>query len=150
MMTRRLWIDGDACPKLIKNIIFKAAVRTKTACMIVANHFSQIPPSPYIKRQVVEQGFDSADKAIEDAIDANDVVITADLPLAEACLIKKAYALSPRGELFDLGSIKQKLAMRDFNETMRSSGIHSQGPSALGEKDIRQFANALDRLLAKN
>lgn len=144
-----IWIDGDACPKAIKAIIFKAAIRTKTVCLFVANHFSPLPRSPFIKRALVEQGFDKADDLIEEKVNASDIVITGDLPLAEACLKKKAYVISPRGKQFDSGSIMQKLAMRDFNETMRGSEIHSGGPAAMSERDVQQFANQLDRLIAR-
>lgn len=145
----KIWIDGDACPKAIKDIIFKAAKRTKTVCILVANQLINLPSSPFIKRLVVEQGFDKADDHIAASAHEGDIVITADLPLAESCLNKKALVVSPRGELFTLNTIKQKLAMRDFNEVMRGSGIHSSGPKSLSQRDIMQFANQLDRLLAK-
>lgn len=145
----KIWIDGDACPKVIKEIIFKASKRTKTECILVANQFMNIPPSPFIKRQMVEQGFDKADDTIAESVNAGDIVITSDIPLAENCLTKNAYVISPRGEMFSLSTIKQKLAMRDFNEVMRSSGLHSGGPKSLSKKDITQFANQLDRLLAR-
>ena len=145
-----IFIDGDACPKTVKDILFKAANRTRTLCTLVANHYSKVPPSSFIKYRKVDKGFDKADDLIETLVNAKDLVVTSDLPLAEACLLKKAFALSPRGELFDLGTIKQKLAIRDLNETLRASGIHSGGPSQLSEKDIRQFANHLDRWLSQN
>lgn len=143
-----IWIDGDACPKAIKEIIFKAANRTKTQCVIVANQYMSLPPSAYIRRAVVEQGFDKADDFIEASVNAKDIVITQDIPLAKACLDKAAAAISPRGERFTLDTINQKLAMRDFNEVMRGSGIHASGPKALSAQDVNQFANQLDRLLA--
>ncbi len=145
-----IWIDADACPKAVKEIIFKAANRTKTPCMVVANQYMSLPPSAFIKRVMVEQGFDKADDFIADAIKKGDIAITSDLPLAEACLNKGAYAISSRGELFSLDTIKQKLAMRDFNEVMRSSGVHSSGPKPLGAREINQFANQLDTLLARS
>lgn len=145
-----LWIDGDACPKSIKEIIFKAAKRTRTHCYLVANHFINLPQSPYIHRLLVEQGFDKADDAIEKKVGVNDLVITSDLPLAEACLIKKAVVISPRGEAYSVETIKQKLAMRDFNEALRSSGIHSAGLKQLSSREISLFANQLDGYLAKN
>lgn len=144
-----IWIDGDACPKVIKDIIFKAVHRTKINCILVANQLMNLPPSPLIKRLVVERGFDAADKAIEDGVSAGDIVITSDLPLAEGCLNKQSHVISPRGELFSTNTIRQKLAMRDFNEVMRGSGIHADGPKPFSPKDIQQFANQLDRLLAK-
>lgn len=144
-----IWIDGDACPKAIKEIIFKAAKRTKTLCILVANHFQAIPSSPFIKRMMVEQGFDKADDAIAEAVTASDIVITNDLPLADECLQKGAFVISPRGERFNQDTIKQKLAMRDLNENLRSSGIHSGGPKQMSKSDVMQFANQLDRLLNK-
>ena len=144
-----IWIDGDACPKAIKEVIFKAANRTNTLCMMVANQYIALPPSPFIKKMIVEQGFDKADDAIAQSVKPSDVVITSDLPLAESCLSEKAYVISPRGELFSLDTINQKLAMRDFNEVMRGSGIHTSGPKQFSAKDINQFANQLDRLLTK-
>lgn len=144
-----IWIDGDACPKNIKEIIFKAANRTKTKCIIVANQYMSLPASPYIQRMLVEQGFDKADDAIAEAVKAKDIIITADIPLAEACLNKGGKVINPRGEQFNSDTIQQKLAIRDFNEVMRGSGMHSGGPKQLSNKDINQFANKLDALLAQ-
>ncbi len=144
-----IWIDGDACPKAIKDIVFKAANRTKTKCILVANQMVPVPPSPMIKRIIVSQGFDQADQTIIDSTQPGDIVITSDLPLAESCLEKQAHVISPRGELFSSNTIKQKLAMRDFNEVMRGSGIHSGGPKPMGAKEVSQFANHLDSLLMK-
>ena len=144
-----IWIDADACPKIIKEVIFKAAKRTKIECFVVANQFMSLPSNPLVKRIIVEQGFDKADNVIEESVVSGDVVITADLPLAEECLNKKASVISPRGELFSLSTIKQKLAMRDFNEVMRGSGLHSKGMKPLNNKDVTLFANQLDRVLAK-
>lgn len=148
-MSMTIWIDGDACPKVIKAIIFKAAIRTKTTCHFVANHFSALPRSPFIKRVLVEQGFDKADDMIAERVQEKDIVVTGDLPLAEACLKKKANVISPRGKRFDSGTIMQQLAMRDFNETMRGSELHTGGPAAMNERDVQQFANQLDRLLQR-
>lgn len=144
-----IWIDGDACPRVIKDIIFKAANRTKTKTILVANQFINLPPSPMIKRHIVEQGFDKADKVIEDSVISGDIVVTSDLALAEGCLKKQAHVISPRGEQFSTDSIKQKLTIRDFNELMRSSGLHSGGPRALSSRETHLFAGQLDRLLAK-
>jgi uncharacterized protein len=145
----KIWIDGDACPKAIKNILLKAAVRTKTECTLVANHFVALPASPFINRKIVEKGFDVADDTIALSIQKNDVVITSDIELASRCLDKQAFAISPRGELYSRETIKQKLAMRDFNETLRGSGLHSGGPSKLDDKAINLFANHLDSLLSR-
>ncbi|WP_419419576.1 YaiI/YqxD family protein [Legionella sp. D16C41] len=144
-----IWIDGDACPKAIKEIIFKAAIRNKIKCILVANQFMNLPPSPMIQRIIVDQGFDKADQLIIESILTGDIVITSDIPLAESCINKQAKVISPRGELFNANTIKQKLAIRDFNEVMRSSGLHSKGPNSLTQKDIKLFANQLDRLLVK-
>lgn len=144
-----IWIDGDACPKAIKEIIFKASKRTKVTCTLVANQFIQIPSSPFISRRLVAQGFDQADQVIIDSVQSGDMVITADLALAESCLNKHAYVISPRGEMFSTNSIQQKLAMRDFNEVMRGSGLHAKGQKPLSSGEISAFANQLDRLLAQ-
>ncbi len=145
-----LWIDGDACPKAVKEILFRAAIRTKTNCILVANHFIPLPKSPFIQLKQVDKGFDKADDLIANHVNKRDIVITSDLPLADTCLSKNAFVISPRGEQYRRDTMKQKLAMRDFNEVMRGSGIHSKGPSALSAKDINQFANQLDRLLSMN
>lgn len=143
-----IWIDGDACPKAIKDVIFKASNRTKTECILVANQFMQLPPSRFIKRMMVGQEFDAADDVIAESVCENDVVITSDLPLGKSCLDKCAKVISPRGESFSLETINQKLAMRDLNETLRGSGIHSGGSKPMSAKDVNQFANQLDRILA--
>lgn len=144
-----IWIDGDACPKVIKEIIFKAAKRTQTKCTLVANQFMSLPPSPLIKRIVADQGFDEADNIIIESVVAGDIVITSDLALADGCLKKQAHVISPRGELYRSSTINQKLAMRDFNETMRGSGLHSGGQKPSTQKETLLFANQLDRLLVK-
>jgi uncharacterized protein len=144
-----IWIDGDACPKAIKDIIFRAAIRTKTNVIMVANHISNIPPSPYIKRWVVEPGFDVADNKIAEHLNNGDLVITADIVLADIVVTKNGTALNPRGELYTPENIKQTLAMRNLNESLRSSGMISGGAGKMGAKDIQQFSNHLDRLLTK-
>lgn len=144
-----LWVDGDACPKLVREIVFRAAIRCKIDCFLVSNTPISLPPNPLIHNRIVEQGFDKADDAIEEAVCKGDIVITSDLPLAEACLKKAAEVLSVRGERFSLNSIQQKLALRDFHETLRSSGLHTGGPKSLSSRDVQQFANQLDRLLSK-
>ncbi|WP_367607426.1 YaiI/YqxD family protein [Legionella sp. W05-934-2] len=146
----KIWIDGDACPVAIKEIIFKAAKRTNTLTTIVANHFSKLPPSPYIKRQLVEGGFDAADNVIIAQVSVGDLVITADIPLADEVVKKNALALNPRGQLYTEQNIKQALAMRDFHTSLRDSGIQQSGSAKLSSSEIRQFANQLDRLLAKS
>ena len=142
-----IWVDADACPVVIKDIIFKAAQRTKTDTTFVANHSIRIPPSSYIKFLQVSSGFDIADDEIVRRVQPDDIVITSDIPLADEVISKKAYALSPRGELFTASNIKAKLNIRDFMDTMRASGVNTGGPAALNQSDRQAFANHLDRLL---
>lgn len=144
----QIWVDADACPNVIKEILFRAAVRTKTALILVANHAVATPSSPYISKRQVVHGFDVADDKIVSLIEPNDLVITADIPLAAAAIEKGALALNPRGELYSPQNIKERLAIRNFSTGLRDSGVRTGGPSALGKKDIQAFANALDRLLA--
>lgn len=144
-----LWVDADACPKAIKDILFRAANRTKVHITLVANSFLSYPPSPYIKSVKVEKGFDRADHYIVSQVRANDLVITADIPLAAEIIEKEAFALNPRGELYTRDNVKQRLAIRDMNEQLRATGERLGGPAGLDEKDKMNFANALDRYLAK-
>ncbi len=144
-----IWVDADACPKAIKAILFRAAERTGVPLCLVANQAMQTPPHKNITAIQVGQGFDVADNEIVRRAQPGDLVITNDIPLADELITKGALALSPRGEMFSPGSIKAKLNMRDFMDTMRSSGIHSGGPAQMSEADKREFANALDRFLAR-
>ena len=146
----KIWVDADACPKVIKDILFRAANRTKTPCELVANQFVAVPPSAYISSRQVPAGFDVADDEIVRCCEPGDLVITADIPLASEVIDKGAQALNPRGELYSKTNIKQRLNMRDFMETMRSSGVQTGGPPPLGSKDKMAFGNALDAWLAKN
>lgn len=146
----RIWIDGDACPNKIKDILFRAAIRTQTEVIIVANHFAAIPASPFIKRLQVESGFDVADNKIAANVEPNDLVITADIPLANDVICQSAIALNPRGDLYTEANIKQTLAMRDFNESLRESGMISGGHGKLSATDIRRFANNLDKVMTQN
>jgi uncharacterized protein YaiI (UPF0178 family) len=123
----RIWVDGDACPNKIKNIIFKAAVRTQTHVIIVANHFANIPPSPFIKRMKVASGFDVADEVIIKSIEKNDLVVTSDIPLADSVITRGAFALTPRGERYTVDNIKQATAVR--GESRQIEGIGSTRPS---------------------
>ena len=142
-----IWIDGDACPKAIKEILFRAAIKRKVTLYLVANHFVQLPPSPYIKRVIVSAGFDVADEYIVEHVQAHDLVITADIILADKIISQKALALNPKGTLYDKDNIKHILAMRNLNETLRSVGmIHSQ-TSKLSPQEIQMFSNHLDRIL---
>ena len=142
-----IWIDGDACPKAIKEILFRAAIKRKVALYLVANHFVQLPSSPYIKRIMVSAGFDEADEYIVEHVQTNDLVITADIILADKIISQKALALNPKGTLYDKDNIKHILAMRNLNETLRSVGmIHSQ-TSKLSPQEIQMFSNHLDKIL---
>ncbi len=145
-----IWVDADACPVVIKDIIFKAANRTKTTTIFVANHSISIPPSRYISFLQVGQGFDVADNEIVKRLEPGDLVVTSDIPFADEVITKGGHALSPRGELFTAENIKPKLNMRDFMETMRSSGIQTGGPAAMSQADRQAFANHLDRYLTLN
>lgn len=149
MHAKKIWIDADACPNPVKELLFRAAVRTQTQLIAVANHFIQLPPSPYIKRHQVSAGFDAADQYILDNLQIDDLVITADIPLAEAVISLKAHALNPRGELYTTDNIKQYLTMRNFNESLRSCNMIRGGVDKLSQKEIREFANNLDRFLAR-
>lgn len=145
-----IWIDGDACPKAIKEILFRAAIKRKVTLYLVANHFVQLPASPYIKRVMVNAGFDEADEYIVEHVQTNDLVITADIILADKIIHQKAIALNPKGTLYDKDNIKHILAMRNLNESLRSSGmIHSQ-TSKLSSQEIQQFSNHLDKILTRS
>lgn len=145
-----IWVDADACPVVIKDIIFRAAKRTKVQVTLVANQFIQIPRSSNIKFIRVTAGFDVADKEIVKRVNQGDLVITSDIPLAAEAIEKGATALSPRGEMHTTENIKQRLNIRDFMDTMRSSGINTGGPPPLNHNDRQNFANHLDRILTKN
>jgi|TARA_B100001057_G_scaffold69154_3_gene62935 hypothetical protein len=134
---------------VIKDILFKAARRTKLPLSLVANHSMSVPPDKHITLTQVPSGFDAADDYIVEKCEAGDLVITNDIPLAADVLSKNALALNNRGEEYDKSSIKQILGMRDFMETMRSSGEHTGGPKAFSQRDKQNFANALDRLLTQ-
>ncbi len=145
----KIWVDADACPVVIKEILFKAADRTKITTTLVANHHVRIPPSPYISFMQVSSGFDVADDEIVKRIAANDLVITSDIPLADEVIDKGGVALSPRGELYTKENIKSRLNIRDFMDTMRASGVHTGGPPALNQTDRQNFANHLDRIITQ-
>ncbi len=145
-----IWVDADACPGVIKDILFKASQRTKIPLTLVANHAQQTPRTPWIKFVQVASGFDVADNEIVKRVQANDLVITSDIPLAAEVIEKDALALNPRGELYSEENIKQRLNMRDFMDTLRSSGVQTGGPPPLGTRERQAFANQLDRYLAKH
>lgn len=144
-----IWVDADACPVVIKEILYRAAPRTQTQTTFIANHSLRLPPSPYLKFQQVQSGFDVADNLIVERLQKGDLVITADIPLAAEAIEKGALALNPRGELYTIDSIKARLTMRNFMETMRSSGEQISGPDAFHQRDRQAFANQLDQWLLK-
>ena len=145
----KIWIDADACPVVIKNILFKAAERKRLQLTLVANQPIRIPPSRYIKFLQVPSGFDVADNEIVKRLSIGDLVITGDIPLAAKVIEKGGHALNPRGELYSVENIKARLSMRDFMETLRASGINTGGPSTLSQSDRKAFANNLDKLLTQ-
>ena len=145
----KIWVDADACPIVIKDILFKAAQRTGIEMTLVANQYIRVPPNKNITSLQVSSGFDVADDEIVARCHEGDLIITSDIPLAAEVIEKKALALSPRGELFTSENIKARLNIRDFMDTMRSSGVHTGGPPALNQADRQNFANHLDRLLTQ-
>jgi len=146
----KIWVHADACPVVIKEILFKAAERTGIQTTLVANQPVRVPPSRFISFIQVASGFDVADNEIVERAGAGDLVITADIPLAADVIAKGAYALNPRGELYTTENIKGRLNIRDFMDTLRGSGIDTGGPPALNQGDRKSFADNLDRLLAKH
>lgn len=145
----KIWVDADACPVVIKEILFRAAERAGVELTLVANQALNIPRSRFIKTLQVPTGFDVADNEIVKRLDAGDLVITADIPLAAEVIGKGGAALSPRGELHSEENIGARLNMRDFMDTMRASGIDTGGPPKLSQGDRQAFANHLDTWLAK-
>jgi len=146
----KIWVDADACPVVIKDILFRAAERTRVQVTLVANQPLHIPPSRSISMLQVSSGFDVADNEIVKRLGPGDLVITADIPLAAEVIEKGGYALNPRGELYSADSIRARLNMRDFLDTLRASGVDTGGPPALTQGDRKSFANHLDTLLAKH
>ncbi len=146
----KIWVDADACPVVIKEILFRAAQRTGIALTLVANQPVRVPPSPVIKMLQVASGFDVADNEIVRRVETGDLVVTGDIPLAAEVIEKGATALSPRGELHTRDNIRARLNMRDFLDTMRASGMDTGGPPPLSHSDRKAFAGHLDRLLTRN
>lgn len=146
----QIWIDGDACPKIIKDLLFRASMRTHTYLIVVSNHPLSVPASPYIKKWQVGAGFDVVDQYIVEHVKLDDLVITADIPFVDAVVSKGAFALNPRGELYSSLNIKLHLAMRNLNESLRSCNLIRGGPEKISPKEIQIFANALDRFLAQH
>jgi len=146
----KIWVDADACPNVVKDILFRAAQRVQVLTILVANQLIRTPPSRYISKVQVRAGFDEADKYIAEAVESGDLVITADIPLAALVIDKGGYALNPRGELYTLDNIRQRLGLRNFMEELRSSGVNTGGPSSLSQSDRQAFANELDRFLTRS
>ena len=143
-----IWVDADACPNVIKEILFRAAARKNIQLTLVANQYISHPPSKYIRAIQVPGGFDVADNKIVELARAGDIVVTADIPLAAEVVAKGAQALDPRGELYSKENIGQRLGMRNFMQELRSSGVQTGGAATLDHRDRQTFANQLDRLLA--
>ncbi|MBU4527054.1 MAG: YaiI/YqxD family protein [Desulfomicrobium sp.] len=143
----RIWVDADACPRVIKDILYRAAERRKIRLILVANSRFEVPKSEFIEFMRVGAGFDKADLAIVEQARDGDLVITTDIPLAAGVIEKGGLGLSPRGELFNPDNIRSRLTMRDFMDEMRGSGVMTGGPAALSARDRQEFANQLDRLL---
>lgn len=146
----KIWVDADACPVVIRDILFRAAERTGIRTTLVANQPVRVPPSVHIGFLQVAAGFDVADKEIVRLLEAGDLVITSDIPLAAEAIAKGGHALTPRGELYSTDNIGERLNMRDFMDTLRSSGINTGGPPALSQTERRAFANNLDRILTRH
>lgn len=145
----KIWVDADACPKIIKEILFRAAIRTNTKLILVSNHALSTPKSAFISKIQVMTGFDIADNKITQNLESGDLVITADIPLADAVINKMGRALNPRGELYTKKNIKERLSIRNFSTDLRSSGVQTGGPASLSQHEIQRFANALDSILSK-
>ncbi len=144
-----IWVDADACPIMIKEVICKAATNRKIPTYFVANQFTRLPPSPFLHAHVVTSGFDEADNYIVEQVEAGDVIITADIPLADEAITKGGAVISPRGEILTHDNIKPRLNMRDFLDQMRASGEHTGGQRPMNATDKQRFANMLDKTLTK-
>ena len=147
--TMKIWVDADACPVAIREILFRAAERTGVKVTLVANQPVRVPGSRHVEFVQVRPGFDVADNEIVKRAETGDLVVTADIPLAAEVMENGVHALSPRGELHSADTIRQRLNMRDFMDTLRASGIHAGGPPALSKSDRQSFANHLDKLLTR-
>ncbi len=145
----QIWVDADACPNVIKEILFRAATRARVSLTLVANQLLRTPPSPYIKALQVPSGFDVADSKIVQQLQSGDLVITADIPLAALVIEKGGHALNPRGEFYTTENIRERLAMRNFMDELRNTGVNTGGPAVLSLSDRQAFANQLDRFLTK-
>ena len=146
----KIWVDADACPNAIKEILYRAAKRVQIPMTLVANQYLNPPASDYIDAIQVPAGFDVADNHIVEHLEAGDLVITADIPLAAAVIDKFGHALNPRGELYTQNNMRERLAMRNFMEELREGGVITGGPPALNQRDLQCFANQLDRFLVQH
>ena len=144
-----IWVDADACPAVIKDILYRAAERTQLGMTLVANQMLRTPPSKYIRALQVPRGIDVADSHIVKELKAGDLVITADIPLAADVIAKGGHALNPRGEFYSTENIQERLALRNYLDELRGTGERTGGPEALGNADRKRFADQLDRFLAK-
>jgi uncharacterized protein YaiI (UPF0178 family) len=149
MHEMNIWVDADACPAVVKDILYRAAERARVTLTLVANHPLRTPPSQFIRALQVPRGFDAADHEIARRAASGDLVVTADIPLAARAIERGAHALDPRGELYSPDTISERLTMRDFMDELRSSGVQTGGPPPLAQSDRQRFANQLDRLLVR-
>ena len=145
----KIWVDADACPNLIKNVIFRLADNRQVDVVLVSNHYVKTPNSLFVSAKQVGKGFDEADNEIIALMSVGDLVVTGDLPLANDVIQKRGFAINPRGTVYDEENIKSHLSRRDLMEDLRDSGVVSGGPSALNKKNVQEFANAIDRLVTK-
>ncbi len=145
----KIWVDADACPNLIKNVIFRLADNRQVDVVLVSNHYVKTPNSRFVSAKQVGKGFDEADNEIIALMSGGDLVVTGDLPLANDVIQKRVFAINPRGTVYDEENIKSHLSRRDLMEDLRDSGVVSGGPSALNKKNVQEFANAIDRLVTK-
>ncbi len=146
----QIWVDADACPVVIKEILFRAAQRAKIMTTLVANQLLWVPASPFLRALQVPSGFDVADSRIVQEVMAGDLVITADIPLAAQVIAKGAHAINPRGDFYSRDNMAERLSLRNFMEELRGSGVDIAGPASFGPRDQQAFAAQLDRFLAKN
>lgn len=149
MHRMNIWVDADACPAVVKEILYRAAERARAPLTLVSNQPLRTPPSPFIRTLQVPRGFDLADHEIARRVEPGDLVVTADIPLAAQVIERGGHALDPRGELYSSETIRERLTMRDFMDELRASGVQTGGPPPLAHGDRQRFANQLDRLLAQ-
>ena len=145
----KIWVDADACPKPVKDILFRLAERIEIMVTLVANQGMRLPDSPFIKLIQVGHGADVADDEIINMCEAGDLIITADIPLAARVVEKEAHALDPRGKVYDKNNIGQILSMRNFMDELRVNGVETGGPNSFGQKERFKFANELDKFIAQ-